>query len=232
MSAKKRFFQQGVIITALLAVLLSCCCIGAIGSELTLIPSAETIAPGDIFTVDVFVAPDVAITGMQLDLVFDSSKVRIEGVEEGILFNQRGGDSIFSKGIIEDNLLKDVYGCILGGETVSKAAIFATVTFSLDEQASDCLTLDLNNVILSDQAGNALKAISTGIIIEILDNSPPQMPGDFNNDGVVDFYDFVWFAGAYDSMEGDANYEPFFDFDKDGDVDFYDFVEFAALYGY
>ncbi|WP_407356132.1 cohesin domain-containing protein [Methanolobus sp. WCC5] len=231
MSARKRTFQRAIIIAVLPAVLLSFYCMGAIASELTLRPSAEVILPGDIFTVDVFVAPDTGITGMQLDLVFDASKVRIENVEEGSLFKQSGMDTVFSKGIIEDDLLKDVYGCILGDETVSTAATFATVTFSLDTQASDSLTLDLSNVILSDQAGNALETVSTGIIIEIQDNSPPQRPGDFNSDGVVDFYDFVWFAGSYNSRAGDANYEPFFDFDKDGDVDFYDFVEFAALYG-
>ncbi len=231
MSARKRIFQLAMKSAVFLTVLLNLYCIGAIASEVTLRPSTEVITPGDIFTVDIFVTPDTSITGMQLDLVFDASKVRIENVEEGSLFKQSGMKTIFSKGIIDNDLLMDVYGLILGDETVSTGATFATVTFTLDKQASGSLNLGLMNVVLSDKTGNSLETISKDIIIEILDESPPQIPGDFNNDGVVDFYDFVWFAGAYGSREGDVNYEPFFDFDNDGNVDFYDFVVFASLYG-
>lgn len=54
--------------------------------------------------------------------------------------------------------------------------------------------------------------------------------GDCDDDGDVDFDDFVEFAEAYNSQGGNSNYNPIFDFDEDSDVDFDDFVEFAALY--
>ncbi|RNI11869.1 hypothetical protein EFE42_09545 [Methanohalophilus sp. RSK] len=54
--------------------------------------------------------------------------------------------------------------------------------------------------------------------------------GDFNDDGVINFGDFVEFSGAYDTSTGDANYNPIADFDDDGDVDFGDFVEFSGVY--
>jgi hypothetical protein len=54
--------------------------------------------------------------------------------------------------------------------------------------------------------------------------------GDFDGDGDVDFDDFVEFAGAYGTSEGDPTYTAVADFDNDGDVDFDDFVEFAGVY--
>ncbi len=57
-----------------------------------------------------------------------------------------------------------------------------------------------------------------------------SMKGDFDRNGVVDFYDFVEFAGSYNSKSGDSNYSCIFDFDDNGVIDFYDFVEFAAVY--
>ncbi|WP_407355109.1 hypothetical protein [Methanolobus sp. WCC5] len=52
--------------------------------------------------------------------------------------------------------------------------------------------------------------------------------GDWDNDGDVDFYDFVEFAAHYTAPPNP--YDPLADFDEDGDVDFYDFVEFAGVY--
>ncbi|MBP1909044.1 hypothetical protein [Methanolobus bombayensis] len=61
---------------------------------------------------------------------------------------------------------------------------------------------------------------------------PPadEMKGDYDGNEIVNFDDFVEFAEAYNSVEGDANYDAIFDFDDDNDVDFDDFVEFAGVY--
>lgn len=55
---------------------------------------------------------------------------------------------------------------------------------------------------------------------------------DVVEDGVLDIYDFVAFADAYGSVEGDPNYNPRADIDGDGDVDEYDFLIFAAAWVY
>lgn len=52
--------------------------------------------------------------------------------------------------------------------------------------------------------------------------------GDWDDDGDVDFDDFVEFAAYYTSPPNP--YDPLADFDEDGDVDFDDFVEFAGVY--
>ncbi|GEM_PF-960624 len=54
--------------------------------------------------------------------------------------------------------------------------------------------------------------------------------GDSNNDGVVDFIDFVDFAATYNQNAFAIPFDSTFDFNDDGVVDFIDHVEFAGLY--
>ncbi|MDX2147784.1 MAG: hypothetical protein SFZ23_09710 [Planctomycetota bacterium] len=49
-------------------------------------------------------------------------------------------------------------------------------------------------------------------------------PGDFNNDGQVDFFDYLDFSNAF-SVE-----DPSADFNNDGQVDFFDFLDYAAAF--
>ena len=55
--------------------------------------------------------------------------------------------------------------------------------------------------------------------------------GDFNNDGRVDFADFVMFAGMFGIESGQESYNARSDFDSNGRVDFADFVMFAGVFG-
>ena len=55
---------------------------------------------------------------------------------------------------------------------------------------------------------------------------------DFNGDAVVDFSDFVAFAGAYDKQQTDAGFDARFDLDANGHVGFPDFLAFASAFGH
>jgi len=61
---------------------------------------------------------------------------------------------------------------------------------------------------------------------------PVTLRGDFDGDGDMDIFDFVRFASAYGSGEGDVNYNPIGDFNHDGEINILDFVAFATMYGY
>ena len=54
---------------------------------------------------------------------------------------------------------------------------------------------------------------------------------DFDGNGLVDFSDFVAFAGAFGSREGDKEYDTKYDQNADGEVGFDDFVKFANSFG-
>ena len=55
----------------------------------------------------------------------------------------------------------------------------------------------------------------------------PAGPADFDNDGVVDFFDFFLFADHFGSTGQDENWDPRYDLDNSGNVDFEDFFIFA-----
>lgn len=55
---------------------------------------------------------------------------------------------------------------------------------------------------------------------------PPEIKGDFNCDGKVDYTDVFLFSKAYTSGE----YHPLYDLDGDGDIDYMDFFIFCKCY--
>ncbi len=54
---------------------------------------------------------------------------------------------------------------------------------------------------------------------------------DFDNNGVVDFPDFLLFVAKFGARQGDEKYEDRFDLDGDGEIGFGDFVNFVANFG-
>ncbi len=64
---------------------------------------------------------------------------------------------------------------------------------------------------------------------EISFNAAPSP--DFDGDGTVGFSDFLIFAGAFGSSQGDGKYNAAQDLNSDGSVDFTDFLIFAGDFG-
>ena len=58
-----------------------------------------------------------------------------------------------------------------------------------------------------------------------------NLPADFDNDGDVDFADFIAFAARYGAAQGDERYDEIYDVNRDGAIDFKDYTEFSAEFG-
>ena len=54
---------------------------------------------------------------------------------------------------------------------------------------------------------------------------------DFNGDSVVNFADFLAFAGQFGARQGDGQYEAKYDLDSDGAIGFGDFLLFSSSFG-
>ncbi|MBT4499542.1 MAG: T9SS type A sorting domain-containing protein [Gemmatimonadetes bacterium] len=74
-----------------------------------------------------------------------------------------------------------------------------------------------------DGAGNAAEPLRTTVLVET--PAEPELLGDFNFDGAVDFGDFFMFADAFGGTD------PAYDLDGNGAVDFGDFFIFADAFG-
>lgn len=55
--------------------------------------------------------------------------------------------------------------------------------------------------------------------------------GDINYDGIVDIYDAILLAGAYNSIPGNRNWNAHTDLNNDSTVDIYDAITLAGNYG-
>ena len=82
----------------------------------------------------------------------------------------------------------------------------------------------------TDLPGVGPQPVSNFTIHITFDPLPQICKGDSNNDGNIDFWDFMDFVDAYDTTIGDQYYNVVFDFDDDGNVDFWDFMDFVDVY--
>ncbi|WP_340817879.1 right-handed parallel beta-helix repeat-containing protein [Methanolobus sp. WCC4] len=137
-------------------------------SSISISPSSTTVAPGESFTIDVYVDPAEALTGSQFDLQY-SQFASVSTVSEGNLFTQGGLSTTFEYGSIDNTLgvLTDVYSAIVDSGTVSVPGTMATITMNAGTD-SGILDLSLGNVVLSDASSNpaGYTVTSTSVLID------------------------------------------------------------------
>jgi hypothetical protein len=77
----------------------------------------------------------------------------------------------------------------------------------------------------------ALCAASTIMALKPMRLAKAQIPGDLNDDGVVNINDAIIASAAFGSMTGDLNYNPLADINSDGKVDIFDMLLLAVNFG-
>ena len=156
-------------------------------------PESQTVAPGESFSVNISVTPDTGMAGMQFDLVFNASLVRVNSVLEGDLLKQNGTDTAFVEGTVDNTAgtITNVFGCILGPYNVTAPGTFAIISMTAMD-TSGTSNLDLVDVIVSDPYGYATDVeLASGTVTVIEGTSPvltdpgatpPIIPDDTDND--------------------------------------------------
>ena len=103
--------------------------------------------------------------------------------------------------------------------------LVGSVTLTLAD-GFEGLTLTLETVVFEANVSRAAPGLML-TVKPILDVPNP----DINEDGVVDFKDFILFARAFGGEDGDEKYQKRIDLDRDGEIGFRDFVLFAQWFG-
>lgn len=83
------------------------------------------------------------------------------------------------------------------------------------------------NIITYRQASHPLGElgpISQGLVTRVFVHAVPLCPADFNDDGVLDFFDYLDFVAALSSQE------PAADFNGDSIIDFFDYLDFVQAF--
>ena len=76
-----------------------------------------------------------------------------------------------------------------------------------------------------------LVVIASCLWLPLAHTSQSRPVPDFDQNGVVDFPDFLLFIGKFGSKQGDEKYEDRFDLDGNGAIDFSDFLSFVNDFG-
>ncbi|MDG6221197.1 MAG: Ig-like domain-containing protein, partial [Candidatus Thermoplasmatota archaeon] len=145
-------------------------------STISISPSTAVVAPGESFSLDVYIDPKQSLTGSQFDLHY-SHLADVTAVSEGDLFSIDGVSTTFAHEGFDNTvgLLRHVYAAIMGSGSIAAPGAMATVEM-VAGSSTGVLELNLANVILSDidsqpalfTASNATVLIDTAPVFDSL----------------------------------------------------------------
>jgi hypothetical protein len=135
-------------------------------------PTSQIITPNQSFNLEIKIDPETAITGAQLDFVFNSSMASANGAAEGNLFKQNGAHTIFSGGTVDKSAgkVKNIYGLILGTSNVSSPGTMATINLTAGN-STGIAEFSLSNVLISDASSKSVPNTVTSATV-LIDTAP------------------------------------------------------------
>jgi hypothetical protein len=173
------FFTGIVLVTCIFCL----CGAANAATSVSILPSVETVTPGEDFTLDVYVKPDTLVAGVQFDLDFDGSLVAIESIEEGDLFSSTGSPVMFNPGTIDNDngTATLIYGTIIMGDGTSDEGTFCTIKLKASEKTGNC-QIRIENIVVGDKQGDELEAITYDAMVSISDEIETSDRDNDNND--------------------------------------------------
>jgi len=127
--------------------------------EVEVIPPTGMVIPGGYFDLNIRIDPfGIPIAGMQTDILYDSSLVKINSIKEGNLFTQNGAISYFNSGIVNNftGTAMNIYSFIFGQNSISTPGTFIVINMTATGIAGTS-KINLSNVKISDPNGNLVQ---------------------------------------------------------------------------
>ena len=178
------------------------------------------VSPGEVLPLRVFAAGIRDTRNLSVGVRYDSTQVAYESFDVGDAFPN-------AHAFVERDSNVVVIGIAsLGAEVSVDSGVVVTVRFRAMEAFSET---EIRLVAAQLVRGGPLEVMTRSVCV-VLQAAPAPSP-DFDANGVVDFGDFVLFARAFGSGEGDENYQEKYDLDGDREIAFGDFVVFAGRFG-
>jgi len=177
-------------------------------------PATEKVNIDGIINIYLNVTPGTNISGMQTNIKFDPTVIRIDSVHEGELFNKNNHSTFFNSGTI-DNVngeVTNIFNVILGRYSTNSTGTFINIQGTPLKKGIS--KIELNNIKIAQQNGTPEPLIWTNSTITI-----EAASYDVNQDGIVDISDLVIVASHF----GESTHERW-NADGTPPVDIYDIV--------
>ena len=189
---------------------------GAVGDQAvtSLNVSADQVVAIQIFGKDIQNA-----NGLAVRFEYDASQVTYEGFDVGDVLPNAQALPEQGTGFVEIGIAS------LGGQATANSGLVGTVRFRATAAFSGT-AIRLVRAELS--RGGQFEAITLNTRVELQFQA---LTSDFDGDGMVNFSDFLAFAGQFGSRQGDGRYEAKYDLNSDGAIGFGDFLLFSSSFG-
>ena len=179
------------------------------------------ISTDEIVAVQIFGQDIRNASGVSIRFEYDASQVTYDGFDVGnVLPNaqalpEQGANPTF----VEISLVS------FGGQATANSGLFGTIRFrAMDAFSGTTIRLVRAELGRDGQITSATMDVRIELTLQVL--TP-----DFNRDGMVNFADFLAFAGQFGSRQGDGRYDAKYDLDSDGAIGFGDFLIFSSSFG-
>lgn len=123
----------------------------------TLNQSTLNLSEGQTFDVSVIIDPQgTAISGAQMNLQFDRSRLNVNSISEGTLFKQKGTGTFFNGGEINNSLgtVVNIFGAFLGPYNITTPGEFIIIKATAISSGST--EIKLLNALVVDPSGNTV----------------------------------------------------------------------------
>lgn len=147
-------------------------------------PSQLIVEENEEFTLNIMIESDVNISGAEIELSYEPEFMEVVSISEGDFFNQGGESTIFSRGIIDNEIgiVTNIYSLIMGNDMLLESGVFATVTLQ-SMNSSGIADLEMRNVVITNSTGKSLPAIVGNAEIAIGDVELVSRESEMENTG-------------------------------------------------
>ena len=157
--------------------------------------------------------------GLAARFEYDARQVVYEGFDVGDVLPNAQALPERGTGFVEIGIAS------LGGRATADGGLVGTVRFRATAAFSGT-AIRLVRAELSRSGQFETVTLNTSVELQL-----QVLTSDFNGDGVVNFADFLAFAGQFGTRQGDGRYEAQYDLDSDGAIGFGDFLIFSSSFG-
>ena len=190
------------------------------GSEGDQSVSFLAVSPGRVVLIQIFGADIQNARGLSIRVGYDSTQVVFEAFDVGDMLPN--AESLVAR----DSTFVEVGLASPGGQATVDSSLVGTLRFLTTDAFSETeIRLAGADVVRGEPPEAMTRSVSVALQIA----GPPDP--DFDGNGMVEFADFVLFAGAFGYREGDEEYDAKYDLHGDGGIGFADFVIFAGSFG-